>query len=73
MATERRDALKSAGALLPGGLSGPAPAGPAVNAADVSGYQHNARGGFLMLWPGLYASGAGEGRFRESRFPALAG
>ena len=38
---------------------------------EVSGYHHNVRGGFLMLRPGLYASGAGEGAFRNFTFAAL--
>lgn len=38
---------------------------------EVSGYHHNVRGGFLCLRPGLYAAGAGEGRFADFRFTAL--
>jgi beta-xylosidase len=38
---------------------------------EVSGYHHNVRGGFLMLRPGLYASGEGEAAFRDFRFAAL--
>ncbi|MBX3595021.1 family 43 glycosylhydrolase [Sphingomonas sp.] len=39
---------------------------------EVSGYHHNVRGGFLMLRPGLYSAGAGEARFTDFRFEALA-
>jgi len=39
---------------------------------EVSGYHHNVRGGFLMLRPGLYAAGAGEARFRNFRYTAIA-
>ena len=38
---------------------------------EVSGYHHNARGGFLMLRPGLYAAGEGETRFGDFRYTAL--
>ena len=38
---------------------------------EVSGYHHNVRGGFLMLRPGLYATGTGAARFRDFRFRAL--
>jgi xylan 1,4-beta-xylosidase len=38
---------------------------------EVSGYNHNVRGGFMMLRPGLYAAGDGEARFRNLRFRAL--
>ncbi len=38
---------------------------------EVSGYHHNVRGGFLMLRPGLYASGTGAAKFRDFRFSAL--
>lgn len=38
---------------------------------EVSGYHHNVRGGFLMLRPGLYASGPGEAKFRDFKFTAL--
>jgi beta-xylosidase len=38
---------------------------------EVSGYHHNVRGGFLMLRPGLYSSGAGEATFRDFRFTAV--
>ena len=38
---------------------------------EVSGYHHNVRGGFLMLRPGLYAAGMGEGVFRDFSFTAL--
>jgi beta-xylosidase len=38
---------------------------------EVSGYQHNVRGGFLMLRPGLYAAGSGEARFRRFTYRAL--
>lgn len=37
----------------------------------VSGYNHNVRGGFMMLRPGLYAARNGEARFRNFRFRAL--
>ena len=39
---------------------------------EVSGYHHNVRGGFLMLKPGLYASGQGEVRFSNFKYRALA-
>ena len=38
---------------------------------EVSGYHHNVRGGFLMLKPGLYATGQGAARFRDFRYRAL--
>ena len=38
---------------------------------EVSGYNHNVRGGFLMLRPGLYSAGRGTARFRDFRFEAL--
>jgi len=38
---------------------------------EVSGYNHNVSGGFMMLRPGLYAAGEGEARFRNFRFQAL--
>ena len=38
---------------------------------EVSGYNHNVRGGFMMLRPGLYAAGDGEARFRTFKFRAL--
>ena len=38
---------------------------------EVSGYHHNVAGDFLSLRPGLYASGAGEVRFRNFRYEAL--
>ncbi|HEU4959587.1 MAG TPA: family 43 glycosylhydrolase [Sphingomonas sp.] len=38
---------------------------------EVSGYNHNVRGGFLMLRPGLYSAGQGTARFRDFRFEAL--
>ena len=39
--------------------------------AEVSGYHHNVRGGFLALKPGLYAAGLGEARFRNFRYRGL--
>nr|WP_240320965.1 family 43 glycosylhydrolase [Sphingomonas crusticola] len=39
---------------------------------EVSGYNHNVRGGFFMLRPGLYAVGDGEARFRNLTYRALA-
>lgn len=38
---------------------------------EVSGYNHNVRGGFMALRPALYAAGQGEARFRDVRFRAL--
>ena len=38
---------------------------------EVSGYNHNLRGGFMMLRPGIYAAGTGEARFRNFTFRAL--
>lgn len=38
---------------------------------EVSGYNHNVRGGFMALRPGLYAAGTGEARFRALKFRAL--
>ena len=38
---------------------------------EVSGYNHNVRGGFMMLRPGIYAAGDGEARFRNVKFRAL--
>ncbi|MDE2265372.1 MAG: family 43 glycosylhydrolase [Alphaproteobacteria bacterium] len=39
---------------------------------EVSGYHHNTAGDFLSLRPGFYAGGAGEVRFRDFRYEALA-
>ena len=39
---------------------------------EVSGYHHNVADGFLSLRPALIASGAGEVRFRNFRYRALA-
>jgi len=38
---------------------------------EVSGYNHNVRGGFLMLRPGLYSAGEGVARFRNFKFRAF--
>lgn len=38
---------------------------------EVSGYNHNTRGGFLALKPALYAAGTGTVRFRDLRYRAL--
>lgn len=38
---------------------------------EVSGYNQNVRGGFMMLRPGIYAAGEGEARFRNFKFRAL--
>ncbi|HXX70290.1 MAG TPA: family 43 glycosylhydrolase [Polyangiaceae bacterium] len=39
---------------------------------EVSGYHHNVAGGFLSLRPALYAAGAGEVKYRNFRYRALA-
>jgi xylan 1,4-beta-xylosidase len=39
---------------------------------EVSGYHHNVAGDFLSLRPGIYVAGAGEARFSDLRFRALA-
>ncbi|WP_295206789.1 family 43 glycosylhydrolase [uncultured Brevundimonas sp.] len=38
---------------------------------EVSGYNQNVRGGFMMLRPGIYAAGEGEARFKNFKFRAL--
>lgn len=38
---------------------------------EVSGYNQNVRGGFMMLRPGIYAAGEGEARFKNFTFKAL--
>ena len=38
---------------------------------EVSGYNQNVRGGFMMLRPGIYAAGEGEARFKNFKFKAL--
>ncbi|PZO07192.1 MAG: xylan 1,4-beta-xylosidase [Alphaproteobacteria bacterium] len=38
---------------------------------EVSGYNQNVRGGFMMLRPAIYAAGEGEARFRNFRYRAL--
>ncbi|RYE40326.1 MAG: xylan 1,4-beta-xylosidase, partial [Hyphomicrobiales bacterium] len=38
---------------------------------EVSGYNQNVRGGFMMLRPGIYAAGEGEVRFKNFKFRAL--
>jgi xylan 1,4-beta-xylosidase len=38
---------------------------------EVSGYNQNVRGGFMMLRPGIYAAGDGEARFKNFTFKAL--
>jgi xylan 1,4-beta-xylosidase len=38
---------------------------------EVSGYHHNVAGGFLSLRPTLFATGAGEVRFKNFKYRAL--
>lgn len=38
---------------------------------EVSGYNQNVRGGFMMLRPAIYAAGQGEARFRNFKYRAL--
>jgi len=38
---------------------------------EVSGYNNNVRGGFMMLRPAIYAAGVGAARFRNFRYRAL--
>jgi hypothetical protein len=52
------------GALLVGA---PADSGTQRTFA-VSGYHHNVRRGFMSLKPGIFATGAGEARFRDFKY-----
>lgn len=38
---------------------------------EVSGYNHNVRNGFMMLKPGLFATGTGSARFRNFKYRTL--
>jgi beta-xylosidase len=38
---------------------------------DVSGYHHNVAYGFMSLRPAIYATGAGQAKFRDLQYRSL--